>query len=501
MMGTMTSRRRLLGLLAAGAASPAMAGAPMASLRPLPRGAEDAGLTRPPRRPEQIRPPSGAAIVDAFGLPGDVSFVIADARSGEMLEVLRPLLRQPPASTAKALTALYALDRLGPDHRFVTRLVATGPLRDGRVEGDLVLVGGGDPALDTDGLGRLAARLKDAGVHEVTGRFGLLTDALPLVAEIDPEQPPHVAYNPAVGALNLNFNRVYFEWIRRAQGYEVKMDARSAAFSPRVSTARMQVVDRALPVYTYNRGDGVDEWTVARRALGGGGARWLPVRRPDLYAAEVFQTLARSHGIVLDAPEPVGALPDATADLARHESAPLSVILKGMLRHSTNLTAEAVGLAASARRGAAPETLAASAGQMNDWIAEELGGREPALVDHSGLSGASRIAAVDMVQTLMHVGRTAPLAPLLKPFPVEDASVPLSVSAKTGTLNFVSALAGYLTAPSGRELAFAILTSDLDRRDALSEAERERPPGGKAWAGRSRTLQRRLLATWAVAHA
>jgi D-alanyl-D-alanine carboxypeptidase/D-alanyl-D-alanine-endopeptidase (penicillin-binding protein 4) len=501
MMGTMTSRRRLLGLLAAGLATPALAEAPSVSRRPLPRGAEDTGFVRPPRRPDQVGPPSGEAIVDAFGLPGDVSFAIADVRSGEVLEVLRPLLRQPPASTAKALTALYALDRLGPDHRFVTRLVATGPLRNGRIEGDLMLVGGGDPTLDTDGLGRLAALLKDAGVHEVDGRFALLTDALPLVAEIDPDQPPHVAYNPAVSALNLNFNRVYFEWVRRAQGYEVKMDARSAAFSPRVSTARMKVVDRALPVYTYNRGDGVDEWTVARRALGGGGARWLPVRRPDLYAAEVFQTLARSHGIVLDAPEPLAALPDATAELARHESAPLAVILRSMLRYSTNLTAEVVGLAASAERGAVPETLADSAGRMNDWIAGELGGREPALVDHSGLSGESRIAAVDMVQTLLHVGRTAPLAPLLKPFPVEGAAVPLSVSAKTGTLNFVSALAGYLTAPSGRELAFAILTSDLVRRDALSEAERERPPGGRAWAGRSRTLQRKLLANWAVAHA
>ena len=78
------------------------------------------------------------------------------------------------------------------------------------------------------------------------------------------------------------------------------MDARTASFSPRVATASMKVVDRSMPVYTYSQGDGVDEWTVARAALGSGGARWLPVRRPDLYAAEVFQTLARTHGIVLE---------------------------------------------------------------------------------------------------------------------------------------------------------------------------------------------------------
>jgi D-alanyl-D-alanine carboxypeptidase/D-alanyl-D-alanine-endopeptidase (penicillin-binding protein 4) len=416
-----------------------------------------------------------------------------------MVEVLRPLLRQPPASTAKALTALYALDRLGAGHRFATRLVATGPVVDGRLDGDLVLVGGGDPTLDTNGLGTLAAALKAAGVREVRGRFGVWGGAIPLIDEIDPEQPSHVAYNPAVSALNLNYNRVYFEWVRGPNGYEVKMDARTESFSPRVSTARMQVVERSVPVYTYARGDGVDEWTVARGALGSGGARWLPVRRPDLYAAEVFQTLARSHGIELDPAEVVEG-PPAGGEVARHESPSLAIILSEMLRYSTNLTAEVLGIAATDASGPAPRSLAESAGRMNAWLDTELDGRRPGLVDHSGLSGESRIAAVDMVQALVRVGVEAPLAQYLRPFAVDDAPVPLSVSAKTGTLNFVSALTGYLTAPTGRELAFAILTSDLERRARLSEAERERPPGGREWAGRSRFLQRRLLANWAQRH-
>ncbi len=482
-----TTRRWVLRALAAGMASPALADAPAVSLRP-------------PRRPARLGPPPAAEVVSAFGLRGDVSFAVADVRSGKIVEVLRPLLRQPPASTAKALTSLYALDRLGPAHRFATRLVATGPVTDGRLEGDLVLVGGGDPTLDTDGLGKLAAALKDAGVREVAGRFAVWKGQLPMIAEIDPEQPPHVGYNPAVGGLNLNYNRVHFEWVRGADGYEVKMDARTASFSPRVATSRMRVVDRSLPVYTYERGDGVDEWTVARRALGGGGARWLPVRRPDLYAAEVFQILARSNGIVLDDVIVLDTPPQG-AEIARHESTNLVPILRDMLRYSTNLTAEVIGLDASAAAGGVPETLEELAQRMNDWIGGELGGRQPGLVDHSGLSGESRISAVDMVNTLIRLGSEAPLAPLLKTFPVTDAPVPLSVSAKTGTLNFVSALTGYLTAPSGRELAFAILTSDLERRSALSEAERERPPGGREWAGASRALQKRLLANWAVVHA
>lgn len=480
------SRRWMLGALAAGVAMPVFAEAPAVALRP-------------PPRPVPPKLPTGAEVVEAFGLPGKVSFALADVRSGEMIDVLRPAMRQPPASTAKALTAIYALNRLGPDYRFRTILVATGPVVDGRIKGDLILIGGGDPTLDTGGLGVLAASLHAAGVREVAGRFLVWAGAFPRIIEIDPDQPAHVGYNPSISALNLNFNRVHFEWKRGTEGYDVRMDARTASFNPKVSTSRMQVVDRAAPVYTYNRGDGVDEWTVARGALGGGGARWLPVRRPDLYAAEVFQVLAVSHGIALSPVEVIDSPPPGT-EIARHESAPLDQILTDMLRFSTNLTAETVGITASIAGGKRPASLQDSARSMDAWLARGLGGRRPSLVDHSGLSGASRIGAADMVNALRVMGRSAPLAPLLRTFRVEDAKVPLSVVAKTGTLNFVSALVGYLTAPTGRELAFAIFTSDIARRDALSEAERDSPPGGKAWAGRARNLQRRLLAHWAMAH-
>jgi D-alanyl-D-alanine carboxypeptidase/D-alanyl-D-alanine-endopeptidase (penicillin-binding protein 4) len=50
----------------------------------------------------------------------------------------------PPASVAKALTSLYALDTLGADHRFQTRVMATGSVIGGVLKGDLILVGGGD---------------------------------------------------------------------------------------------------------------------------------------------------------------------------------------------------------------------------------------------------------------------------------------------------------------------------------------------------------------------
>jgi D-alanyl-D-alanine carboxypeptidase/D-alanyl-D-alanine-endopeptidase (penicillin-binding protein 4) len=69
--------------------------------------------------------------------------------------------------------------------------------------------------------------------------------------------------------------------------------------------------------------------------------------------------------------------------------------------------------------------------------------------------------------------------------------------AKTGTLNFVSGLSGYIAAPDGRSLVFAIYAADAARRDAVPLAEREQPAGGASWAKRARSLQSRLIEGWA----
>ena len=77
---------------------------------------------------------------------------------------------------------------------------------------------------------------------------------------------------------------------------------------------------------------------------------------------------------------------------------------------------------------------------------------------------------------------------------------PLKVAAKTGTLNFVSGLGGYVTTPGGRDLAFAIFAADLPRRAGLAPGDRERPAGGREWTARARAMQSRLIERWAAAY-
>jgi len=101
----------------------------------------------------------------------------------------------------------------------------------------------------------------------------------------------------------------------------------------------------------------------------------------------------------------------------------------------------------------------------------------------------------------------AALTPILRDIGMRDdkgeavEGHPVRVLAKTGTLNFVSGLAGHIVPPGGREMVFAIFAADVPRREALSLAEREQPPGGPEWARRARTLQGRLIARWTELYA
>lgn len=490
--------RRAILLGATCFAGAALADAPLTALRPQAR-------PDPAESPAPQASPGAADYITEARLGGLVGYVVADARTGLVLEQSNAAVPQPPASVAKTLTTLYALDALGPGYRFVTKLIGTDPVVDGVLTGDLILAGGGDPVLNTDHLTIMAERLKQAGVRRVTGGFKVWGGALPAIHEIDPAQMAHLDYNPAIGGLNLNFNRVYFEWVRSNGRYTVTMDARTDLVRPAVSSARMTVVDRDLPVYTYALTDGVDDWTVARSALGRDGSRWLPVRNPALYAGDVFRSLAAAQGIELTAPVQVDRMSGGT-ELVRLLSDPLADIIRDMLKYSTNLTAETLGLSASVQRGGGPRDLAASGRLMSAWAASALG-VQCHFVDHSGLHDANSISAEQMVKTLVAAAPPGQLRGLMKDIVLTNAAgdalaiPPATVVAKTGTLNFVSALAGYIRTTGGADLCFSIFCADPASRTIAMASQEEIPDGARDWNHRAKRLQQNLLQRWSAVYA
>jgi len=258
-MRAQLTRRGLLGGLICSMGGVALASPVTTSLRPRLRPA-----------PLGAGPPLRLALEEVvaragLGAGGVAGVEIRDMDTGTPIASVASDAPLPPASVTKALTSLYALELLGGDHRFTTRVLASGPVRDGLVQGDLVLAGGGDPTLTTDHLADLVGELAAQGITGITGRFLCWGGALPHIEEIEPSQLDHLGYNPSVSGLNLNFNRVHFEWARDGRDYEITLDARTARYRPDVGMSRVRVSARSHPVYTY---EGPDDWTVARAALG-----------------------------------------------------------------------------------------------------------------------------------------------------------------------------------------------------------------------------------------
>lgn len=460
-------------------------------------------VPRPPRRPAPGEDRATRRLIEAAKLSGALAYVVADRATGRVLAAKDEALALPPASVAKAVTALYALDKLGPDHRFVTRVMRVGEVVAGRLEGDLYLVGGGDPTFDTDNMGDLVALLAAKGIKDIAGRFIACDGALPYRFQIAADQPEFLGYNPAMSGLNLNFNRVNFEWKRTGEGWQLGMDAPGARFLPVVKMATMELAARETPVFAYRPGERREHWTVAQSALGEDGSRWLPVRQPGLYAAEVFATLAAAHGLHLPAPEMLGRPPAGAVEVVAHASAPLTEVLRDMLRFSTNLTAEVVGMTAS---GAG--SLEGSGAAMTDWARRRFG-IAAVFGDHSGLGPKSRITAAELVQVMLRADKArngALLQGILRELGLSDAEgkevkgSPVRIRAKSGTLNFVSNLAGYV-AGGPRDLVFAIIAADPTRRAAVPMNQREDPEGGPGWIRRARRLHQALIRRWVEVYA
>jgi D-alanyl-D-alanine carboxypeptidase/D-alanyl-D-alanine-endopeptidase (penicillin-binding protein 4) len=447
-----------------------------------------------------------AAEARRHGLTGSLAFVLLDPETGEALDGLEPDLALAPASVAKAPTALFALHVLGPHARFATEVTATGPVVDGRVRGDVVLRGGGDPGLDSDGLAALAAAAR-ARAAAATGAFRVDPGPGPVAPMIDAGMRAEAAYNPSVGALNLNYNRVLLEWSRKGGGLTARLAAHAERWSPDVASVALSLepADCGCPDFDHRAGPPAETWRVRSAALAGDGSVWLPVRDPVPYAAEVFRAAAAARGLALPPPV-IGPAPAGGVVLARRESAPVVDLVEDMLRWSTNLTAEALGLAAARAIGAAPDGLAASGDAMAAWFAGYAGipRGDPGFrfANHSGLSADSRVSPRRMAQALAAGLRRPPpgigLPDLLRPHPVDEAErrAPpgTSVRAKTGTLDFARGLAGYLTTPSGRTLVFAYFANDLSRR----RPGEDRPDGAIPWRNRAVALERALLRHWAA---
>lgn len=463
-----------------------------------------------------------AALIEKYGFAdGDIGFVLLDGETGQVRAEQAADSLFIPASVAKLATVFAADQILGPDYHFSTKLFRRG--------NDLYLQGGGDPVLTSRDLKILATQLAAARAEGGWHAFYYDGNLVPTSATINDRQPYAASYDPAVGALNVDFNRVAVIWSRThkdaAPAFQVK--TLSDGFEVPVDWLKFTAATDAPPnaPFIYDGAADAERWLYAPN-LEGHGSLFLPVKEADLHTARVFRRIAAGLGIALPDPRAAAVPVDAVA-IGEIDSKLLSDIVPGLLQYSNNLTAELIGVAAARKLAGRPQSLAQSSLVLTDWLKTHLPSIDWQgffLANHSGLSTASRVTPRQIALLLTAMMRDPVLAQTLPPKSIEAPAKigrkmaeagktkatkhkvfgPPIVFGKSGTMDYASGLAGTLATHDGQHLIFAIFVIDRDRRAALDASfdPRVLNPTGEMrhWTGRARALEAALLRNWAVAY-
>ena len=236
----------------------------------------------------------------------------------------------------------------------------------------------------------------------------------------------------------------------------------------------------------------------------------LPVKDPGLHAGYVFRQMAGAQGISL-MPPLRGPTPPGALVLAVHESAPLRYLVQDMLLYSNNVMAELIGLTTAQRLGDPWGGLDVAGDlllQRLTTLLPEVDWRGAALGNLSGLDGTARFTPRQLA-AIARYGWQREALPALLPGGGWSGTLTrrftgtgeaLRVWAKTGTLNYGSALAGYLFPTTDRPAIFVTMVADTGARDAYDALLPYPGPTAQkaaaAWLGRARALQDALVESW-----
>lgn len=380
-------------------------------------------------RPVALRSLRAAAAPVVADAPPSSCLVVRDG-GADVLSV-HPTADLAPASNMKLLTAAAALDVLGPATTLTTRVVGRRP-SGGTVTGDLFLVGGGDPLLTT----QTGTTLFTHGPQQVTSMERLA-------------------------------DRVVASGVRRVSGSVVGDGGRHEPVRSLPTWPRRFVGNGIVaPLSALLVNDG---WRVSAvpPATGGG-----PAEDPDAHAAAVLTELLTARGVIVDGPPRSGRAPTAAPVLVAQPSLPVRTLVAEMLTFSDNTTAELLLRELDLARGGRGTT-AGGAAVLARWTAAHHPSARPAVVvDGSGLSPQNRVTCTLLVDVLQAGGRDGLLAGGLarpgRPGTLDDRlrrpEVRDRVRAKTGTLNDVTALSGWVRTTRDVDLAFAVVENTGGRR-------------------------------------
>jgi len=409
-----------------------------------------------------------------------VTVVVRDVTTGESLVEMNADVPRTPASVMKLLPTYAALDVLGPAYTWRTRAFAEGTISKGVLKGNLYLQGGGDPLMTIERWWRFVTDLRQTGLKVIEGDV-IIDDTLFAAPTEDPgdfDGRPHRTYNVLPSALLVNLQSSEFI-VRPAD------DAQSVEVAVDPFPTNLRVENRITPVAarcagrnrTFSIQHPADDPT--RVVVSGTVSVHCPqqaVRRVILTPAEfaygTFRQLWEQQGGTIKGGLQRAPVPSAAKEVVSQESLTLAEIIRVTNKFSSNVMARTLVLTLDAEAGDRPATPAGGEAVINGWL-KSKGLEFPELVisNGSGLSREARISGDSLAKVLQSAWKsrfapeflaTLPLGGLDGTLRQRFARVPdpSRVRMKTGTLNGVSSIAGYVTGDSGRTYAVVIMVNN-----------------------------------------
>lgn len=411
-----------------------------------------------------------ARILRGHNLPaGSYSFVVQEIGANEPLLSVNAGSMMNPASTIKTVTTFAALELLGPAYTWQTELYALGPVESGVLQGDLLLRGGGDPFLVEEQLRAMLKALQRAGVTHIKGNLlldGSYFDASVTEANRIDNQGGR-AYNTNPNAVLANFQAVTFYFYPHGNGRDVVIV--SDPHLPNLAIDnRLRQTDGACVGYQRGVSFAVNGTNPAEVIFSGRFpsrcTRYSMTREvltaPD-YTFGLFKALWQELGGTLDGSAGVGVLPDDVEPILTWSSSPLSDVIKSINKFSNNLMTRHLLLTLGAERFEVPATVEKGRQAIIEFLqGRNLDTAQLNLVNGSGLSRDVRITAAFLNDLLQQAWDSPWMPEYIASMPVNGmdgtmrsrlrGSMAGRMHIKTGTLDEVSAVAGYVQSQSGR---------------------------------------------------
>ncbi len=432
----------------------------------------------------ELPAPVAAALKNAGIAPSGVSIYVQNVDSDKPTLALIADKSFNPASVMKLVTTTAALDLLTPAYRWKTEVyrdgnVVSDKLNNGVLQGNLVIKGYGDPSFKAQEFWRMLMSLQQAGIKQITG--DLIIDKSVFAKSVGDrhtfDDETWRAYNAEPSAMLVNGRNTSFKFVATENSVNVTQEFEL----PEVQIVNnMKLTQGACGEWRSRFGYTVK--SLENRAIVTFSGTFSPaceerylelsVFDDEKYTFYTFKKLWKELGGSFNGKLKVQDAPANAVKILEQQSEPLGYVIRDINKWSNNLMARQLLLTLAAEKGGAPATEAKGASLVKSWLSGKgIDAKELVIENGSGLSRIERISAEHLGQLLVSTYHSPVMPELMASLPIlsldgtmkkrlDTSPVAARGHFKTGSLDGVSAIAGYVLDAKNRRHVMVMLVNN-----------------------------------------